>query len=171
MKYFVLFMVLCFCGGLHLQAQPSQKKLRMITYNIQHGEGMDKKTDYERLANVIKRYNPDVVAVQEIDSATSRSKGADVLREIANEALMYPYFAPAIDYQGGKYGVGILAKQKPVSVRTVALPERKEARVLLIAEFNDYVFCSTHFSWTADEQEESVAILARELTNYNKPVF
>lgn len=32
---------------------------------------------------------------------TARSNGTDVLRELAERTQLHPYFAPAIDYDGG----------------------------------------------------------------------
>ena len=56
-------------------SEPTQ--VRVLTYNIHHGEGTDRKIDLARIAAVIKRVKPDVVALQEVDKATSRSHGVD----------------------------------------------------------------------------------------------
>ena len=42
--------------------------IRVLAYNIKHGRGNDNKVDLARTANVIRRLNPDVVALQEIDN-------------------------------------------------------------------------------------------------------
>ena len=57
--------------------------LRIMSYNIRNGRGMDNKVDYPRIAEVIQKNAPDVVALQELDCRTSRSQGVDVLSEIA----------------------------------------------------------------------------------------
>ena len=60
-----------------LQAQTCTSKLprqlRIASYNIQHGVGMDQKLDYKRITDVLETINPDVVAVQEVDSMTRRT--------------------------------------------------------------------------------------------------
>ena len=56
---------------------------------------------------------------------TGRSGGIDVLRTLGERTLMFPTYAPAIDFDGGKYGVGMLSKEKPVSYRYIALPGRR----------------------------------------------
>ncbi len=38
---------------------------------------MDSVTDFDRLANTISKYQPDIVALQEIDSAAGRNNGLD----------------------------------------------------------------------------------------------
>ena len=63
---------------------------------------MDGKVDYARIANVISDVNPDVVALQELDSITHRSP-VNVLEEIASVTGMNYVFGPAISYGGGKY--------------------------------------------------------------------
>ncbi len=149
----------------------AQRTVRFMSYNIRHGAGMDNRLDSERIAKVIQQVAPDVVALQEVDSATMRIGEADMLHELADYNLMYRMYAPAIPYRGGKYGIGLLAREKPLHFRYMPLPGREEARVLLIAEFEDYVFCCTHFSLTEEDQLAAVSVLTEELSTVKKPVF
>jgi endonuclease/exonuclease/phosphatase family metal-dependent hydrolase len=142
-----------------------------MSYNIRNATGMDNVTDYRRIAEVIKSVDADVVAIQEIDSVTQRSKGVFVLEEIAKHAKMELSFSASIPYQGGKYGTGILSKEKPVSTKSVALPGREEARSMLIAEFKDYVVCCTHFSLNPEDRLLSVAVINEHTKQFKKPVF
>ena len=91
----------------------SQDTLKVMTYNIRNGNGMDKVRSYERIADVILKHDPDVVAVQELDSMTTRSNQTYVLAEVAERTQMVANYAPAISFQGGKYGIGILSKEQP----------------------------------------------------------
>ncbi len=145
--------------------------MRVMSYNIRSGRGMDNKMDLPRTAEVINRVSPDVIALQEVDSATARSGGIDVLTELANRTSMYPVYGPAIDLQGGKYGVGVLSVEKPLSHKCVPLPGREEKRALLVVEFEGYVFCCTHFSLTEQDRLASVGIILDQVAGYNKPVI
>lgn len=160
----VLFLICFFAGN-------AQENLRIMSYNIHDGIGLDKKADYQRIAEVIHGAAPDIVALQEVDSVTERAKGADILHELADYTLMHRMYAPSIPYQGGKYGIGILSKEKPLKFRYVPLPGREEKRVLLIAEFERYVFCCTHFSLTEEDQLATIPIVVKELAGITKPVF
>ena len=91
--------------------------------------------------------------------------------EVAERTAMFPTYAPAIDFQGGKYGVGILSKEKPLSVRQTPLPGREERRVLLIVEFETYVLACTHFSLNAEDRLASVAIINEAVKGIAKPLF
>ena len=143
------------------QDLPEQNNLSILTYNIHHGEGLDGRTDYARIGRLIRCSGADVVALQEVDSATRRSHGADVLRRIADEALMYPVFARSMAYDGGAYGVGLLCREHPLAVKRIPLPGSEEPRVLLVVEFKDYVVGCTHFSLTPADQLASLPLLRK----------
>lgn len=110
-----------------------ETSFRFMTYNIRNGKGMDNRTDYQRTADEIIRCGADFVAVQEVDSATSRSNGRYVLCELAWRTRMYPVFSQAIPLGGGGYGVGLLCRERPLSTLRIPMPGREEARTLLIA--------------------------------------
>jgi endonuclease/exonuclease/phosphatase family metal-dependent hydrolase len=147
------------------------KEMTIMSYNIRNAKGMDNVTDCRRIAGVINSVDADVVAIQEIDSVTQRSGGVFILKEIAGYAKMELSFGASISFQGGKYGIGILSKEKPVSTKSVALPGREEARSMLIAEFKDYVVCCTHFSLNVEDRLRSVAIINECTKDYGKTVF
>lgn len=147
------------------------RTLRLTSYNIQHGRGLDDKIDHDRLAYVLREARTEVAAIQEVDSLTKRNGGVYALDEIASKLKMYSTFAPAIDFQGGKYGVGILSKKAPLSVHRVALPGKEEPRVLLVAEFEHYVVGCTHLSLNEDDRLSSVPLIVEEAQKWKKPFF
>ncbi len=90
MKHLLISVALiCSSWPLLLPAQ----NLKVLTYNIHHGQNMQGASDLQGIANVILATNPDLVALQEMDSATARSQGADQLKELASLTGMYTYFA------------------------------------------------------------------------------
>lgn len=149
----------------------TQNDLRIMTYNIRNGMGMDMKPDYKRTANVINQFHPDIVAVQEVDSVTNRSNKRFVLGELSDMTGMHYSYAPAINYDGGKYGIGLLSNEKPLQTQHIPLPGREEARVLLIAEFEKFVFLVVHLSLTPEDQLASIGIIEKELIKIKKPIF
>ncbi|TGY07671.1 endonuclease [Bacteroides acidifaciens] len=149
----------------------AQNTLKLMTYNIKNANGMDDVCNFQRIANVINNASPDVVAIQEVDSMTKRSGQKYVLGEIAGRTQMHAYFAPAIDFDGGKYGIGLLTRQVPVRLQTIPLPGREEERALVLAEFEDYIYCCTHMSLTEEDRMESLKIVKSFTTPYKKPLF
>src|SRR5215203_5574817 len=88
----------------------AKKTLRVMTYNIHVGVGMDKKLDLKRIADVINQERPDIVGLQEVDRHVKRTEGKDEIAELAAMTRMQFAFAPNLDYQGGKYGIAILSR-------------------------------------------------------------
>ena len=147
----------------------SQDTLKVMTYNIRNGNGMDKVRSYERIADVILKQDPDVVAIQELDSMTKRSNQTYVLGEVAKLTRMHDYYGPAINYSGGKYGVGILSKKQPLKVSQHPLPGRGEKRTFLMAEFENYIFCCTHLALTEEDRMLSLNIIDSIAACQTKP--
>jgi endonuclease/exonuclease/phosphatase family metal-dependent hydrolase len=108
-KLRILFIGL-FCAFLWPCLTVHAKTLRVMTYNIHVGVGMDKKLDLQRIADVINRERPDLVGLQEVDRGVRRTEGKDEIVELARMTQMEFAFAPNLDYQGGKYGVAILSR-------------------------------------------------------------
>ena len=148
-----------------------KKEFTIMTYNVRNCRGLDNVTDYQRVADIINRIDPRIVALQELDSATLRSNGVVVLNELAHLTGMHAVYGASIPYQGGKYGVGILTKDKPLGWRSVPLPGREERRSLLIVELSEVIICCTHFSLNEEDRMESVIIINDLFSDSVKPVF
>ena len=158
-------------AALFIFSAQAQNTLKLMSYNIKNANGMDDVCNFQRIANVINNASPDVVAIQEVDSMTNRSGQKYVLGEIAERTQMHGYFAPAIDYDGGKYGIGLLTKQLPLRLQTLPLPGREEARTLILAEFADYIYCCTHMSLTEEDRMKSLELVKAFTSSSTKPLF
>ena len=143
------------------------QKMTVMSYNLHHCEGMDKKLDEARIADIISANHPDVIAVQELDSVTVRCKSYQ-MKVLGEKTGMHYTYAKAIDFGGGKYGVGILSKEKPLCVRRVPLPG-KEPRVLLICEFKKFYFACTHLCLHAENRMKSLPLIMEQAHLADKP--
>lgn len=166
----LLSVILCiaslYSGSLYAQS------LKLMTYNVHNGVGLDRKRDHRRIAEVISGESPHFVAIQEVDSATARSGKRYVLGEIAAASSMHHVFAPAIVYDGGLYGIGLLSRKQPDKISRLELPGREESRTLLIADFSDYAVACTHLSLTEADALASTDIIRREaVSRYPKPMI
>lgn len=175
----LLFILVTSCTTSGSKSDSSQKSnqvessTRLMSYNIRNAKGLDDVTDYDRIASIINNSAPDIIGVQELDSVTGRSQGVDVLNVLAEKTEMFSTYAAAIDYDGGKYGIGVLSKEKPLSVIRVPLPCSREPRMLLIVEMGEYYFGNTHFSLNEEDRLKAVNIIKEEAKKLNsdKPFF
>jgi len=76
-----------------------------------HGEGLDNKIDVRRQALLLKKYNPDIIFLQEIDMYTKRAYNKNQLYTFSKyTGLNYRAMGTNIKYKNGFYGDGILSK-------------------------------------------------------------
>ena len=87
-----------------------QVRLRVLSYNIHHGEGVDRKLDLPRIANVIKSVSPDLVALQEVDQGAERTNKVNQPAELARLTNLNVVFGGNIRHQGGDYGNAVLSR-------------------------------------------------------------
>jgi len=173
-RFVILLFVLLSVQLLPTQAQASEKQkntVKILSYNVRNCKGLDNVIDYSRVATIISRINADFVAIQELDSVTERNNKVDALNELAKRTQMFPSYRASISYQGGKYGIGILTREKPIRTESCSLPGKEEKRSLLIVEMKDYVICCTHLSLTREDRISSVEIITQMTAKYSKPVF
>ena len=118
--------VLCaLCGKTPVRAE-APHTIRVITYNIHHGEGTDGKIDLERIAKVLLAESPDVVALNEVDQGTQRTNRIDMPAELARLTGMTAVFEKNIDFEGGKYGNAVLTRLPIVRHENHKLPSHYE---------------------------------------------
>ncbi|MEN9812520.1 MAG: hypothetical protein RL479_1206 [Verrucomicrobiota bacterium] len=84
--------------------------VRVMCYNIHHGEGLDGRLDLERIAALIKGQKADLVALQEVERGTQRTQRRDLPAELAQLTGLDVRFARNIPYQGGEYGTAVLSR-------------------------------------------------------------
>ena len=142
----------------HSASPPFYKKtLRIMTYNIHVGVGMDKKLDLQRIADVINKEKPDLVGLQEVDRGVKRTEGKDEIAELAAMTHMDYAFAHNLDFQGGMYGVAILSKYLLKNVDHRMFENKREAerrgmlRVEVEIDRQTVNFVTTHLDYQFED--------------------
>ncbi len=115
---------------------PARHVVRVLSYNIHHGEGSDGVIDLQRIARVILDQDPDIVALQEVDVRTERASGVDQAEVLARLTGMEKAFVAAMRYQGGLYGEAVLSRLPILDIAVHRLPNPLggEPRVILDVE-------------------------------------
>lgn len=152
-----------------LKAKGERKSLRVLSYNIHHGEGTDGKLDLPRIAKIIAAEKPDLVAVQEVDRKAKRSGGVDQTAELARLTGLHGTFFKAIDIEGGDYGQAILSRFPLGETTTHKLPQiaKEEQRIAgevrLAVDGREFAFVTTHFNHLNDANRRDQATKINEL--------
>lgn len=137
-------------------AAPPRSALRVASYNIRHGSGMDGRVDLPRTAGVLRGLQADFIGLQEVDAGAERSGGQAQVVELARTLGMQPAFGKFMDYDGGRYGMGILSAHPIVDVAAVPLPAGGEPRVALdvlvqLPGGQRMRIINVHFDWLEDD--------------------
>ena len=84
--------------------------LKFLTYNIHYGIGRDRRYDLNRTIEVIRRENPDVVGLQEVDNNLARTHFDNQSHIIADTLEMHYYYCINRRFRGGQFGITTLSK-------------------------------------------------------------
>lgn len=163
------FLALALFQAFVASAADSSPTLRVLCYNIHYGQGNDGGYDVQRLADVIKQQQPDLVALQEVDVGVRRSgrvHQAQLLGELTGMSVRY---GPTQHYQGGLFGNAILTRLEILDVvihplpYTESTPDRVTyprgaiAVTVRPAGGKPIRFVSTHFQHNVAEDREAEA--------------
>lgn len=161
-KLILIFCVLIYpVNSVFSQDKPDSNTLiRVLTYNIYHGATVNNDFDIQRIADVIKSVNPDIVALQEVDFKTNRARGMDLVTELGKLTGMAALFGRAMPYDGGEYGEGILSRYSFVTTKNHPLPYSPghEPRAALEVQVQlpsgeTFIFIGTHLDHTRDQTD------------------
>ena len=165
--------------GCTTQADGQEKShaLRVVSYNIRHGEGADGKVDLKRSANVISELKPDLVALQEVDKNCRRSGNVDIAKELGELLGMEHRFGKFMNFQGGEYGMAVLSRLPILESVRHQLPDGAEPRCALEVKVqvdglpSPVCFVCIHNDWTKESiRLKQVQSLLAQLQGRENPI-
>lgn len=133
------------------------RPLRVLSYNIHYGQGMDGRYDVPRIAEVITKLTPDLVALQECDVGVRRSGRVNQVVELGRLTGLAARFGPTQHFEGGLFGNAVLSRLPIRDVRIDPLPYTEATAELVtyprgaiavtvaLADGTPLRFVSTHF--------------------------
>ncbi len=161
-------------------ASEKSDTLKLMTYNLRFGELATMK----EIADYIVSEDADIIALQECDWATNRTRaphqnGIKFINELAFYTDMFGIFGKSINFSGGYYGIGILSKFPILRYERVLLPNdgKTEQRSMLIADIElpggvIITFVNTHLEVkTAKMRLEQILFIDNYLKDCPNQIF
>ena len=146
--------------------------LKIATYNIHGGVGMDRKLDFRRIADVLRPFQADFICLNEVDVNCVRTACRDTPRELQSLLGMDVHFACALELKApawpeqqdriGLYGNAMLTPHPFKIIRELHLPgtPAMEPRLCTIARIEHpaqpFLAAFTHFCDKEPEEEYRV---------------
>ena len=136
--------------------------LKIMSYNIHSGIGLDNTVDYCRMAETIKKYSPDVLGLQEVAQDHPRAKGIFPIDFMGEILGMKGSFGKTIhvaradfDYD---YGIGFLSRFDYEYITKLPLPnidnlEPRVAQFVKIKAPVEFIFVNTHLGISSEKNE------------------
>lgn len=149
----LLSTVSLFTAGCATPPHAKPVSLRLLSYNIHHGEGLDRKLNLPRIATVISNQSPDWVSLQEVENGTKRTKQIDQTAELARLTGLDGAFAKSFDFGGGGFGNATLSRHPRRTTSTTPLPASGEPRcfteslIQIPGLAKPVLFIATHLDW------------------------
>ncbi len=146
-----------------LSSASSSNVLKVLSYNIHHGRGVDDKLSLDRIAKVIRESDADIVALQEVDQGCGRSERTAQTQELEKLTGYYGVFGKAIDFDGGEYGQAVLSRWPIKHSLVHKLPNEqqsngsmREQRIVLEATIPSQLGTIRFFSTHLDHSKEDL---------------
>lgn len=121
-KAAVMALLLALVLSSHAEAADPPHQLRVLCYNVHWCKGTDGKYDVARLADVINKAKPDLVALQEVDVGVKRSGRVHDVRELSKLTGLAARFGPTQHYEGGLFGNAVMTNLPILDVAIHPLP-------------------------------------------------
>lgn len=152
------------------------KSLRVMTYNIRHGQGQDGRISLERVAMNIVAAGADLCGIQEVDRYMPRSGLRDQARVLANLCNMHYVFGSNLKLPRlVAYGTMVLSRWPIVYSQNYPLPGTGEARGLLKAVIlvgrQQLSFFTTHLGLNGAERIEQARLIKKIIGESASPVI
>ena len=149
--------------------------MKIVTFNIRGGWGIDGIRSTERIADFISDLSPDIVLFQEVHQRLPQSKFVDQPGRLQKALGMTLTFQANLRLGLGGYGVAVASRFPILEVRNHLLPSVREQRgvlqVCLDWEGTPLTVFCTHWGLNGEEREKQAARLSDLVGTVSTPII
>ncbi len=180
LRVLLIILLVGVCAGGCADAKlGSPTRIKVLTYNIYHGEDANGGSNLDAVAGIINSLQPDLVALQEVDSKTRRAKKLDLTAELSKRTGMQGVFGKAMDYDSGGYGEAVLSRHPIIETKNNPLPHTAKAEPRAALEIHielpggvKMAFVGTHLDHQRDQNNRMMQTkrIMELYENYDLPI-
>ena len=137
----------------------------LVSWNVHSGIGLDGRFDLARVAEVLSRLEPDVVALQEVGDFRGRTSAADHPEFLAERLRLHLAYGPNVVVGERRYGNAVLSRLPILGSRNYDLSvPRREPRGALRTDLGleggrQVHLFNLHLGLTRDERRQQESLL------------
>jgi endonuclease/exonuclease/phosphatase family metal-dependent hydrolase len=142
--------------------------MRIVTYNIHSGVGVDKVHSYARIGQFLASQNVDVALIQEMDTRPPERSIEEDVEQLCAGHFTQLISSPALQESSGWYGNAVLSRYPVLSKRTLDVSQsgfqpRNIQEVVLDTSLGPLRVINTHKGLKKQERRKQFALLAEYL--------
>ncbi|HMJ45533.1 MAG TPA: endonuclease/exonuclease/phosphatase family protein [Pseudolabrys sp.] len=131
--------------------------VRVMTWNIHGALGRNPRFDLGHVVELIRKWNPDIVALQEVDSRRAFADGVNPFEFLPGAIGVYGIGARSLTTEDGDYGQMLISRwpMGTHEVRDISFPEREPRRAIraeVETPFGPLVVVATHLGLSMRER-------------------
>ena len=144
--------------------------VRLATYNIRHGRGLDGIVDVARVARAITETGAAFVALQEVDRNRARSGGIDQPALLAEMTGLEVGFWPTLTHGNGEYGLAAAASETyEADFHPLPRSASEEPRGAIVARWRGITLVAVHLATESGPRRLQIEALAELSTEVTPP--
>ena len=138
--------------------QSASRTYRLLSWNVHHCVGIDRRHSVERVADAIRVHEPDVVALQELEVNHRRSQRIHQPSRMAELLGMDYHYHPVRIRGGAGFGNAVFTRHRMKEMQTASLPTfrflQKRGAVWMSVELDGHSvqIINTHFGLLHQER-------------------
>ncbi|MGE5222870.1 MAG: endonuclease/exonuclease/phosphatase family protein [Omnitrophica WOR_2 bacterium] len=113
-------------------ADPSQRRLVVLTYNIQQGYSAAGQKNHTGQLELMRQVDADIIGLQETDTSRISGGNDDTIRFLSDRLGLNSYYGP--DVVAGTFGIALLSKYPIQNPRTFYMYSRGEQTAAITAQ-------------------------------------
>jgi endonuclease/exonuclease/phosphatase family metal-dependent hydrolase len=131
----------------------------VVTWNIRGGVGLDGRFDIARIIRVLKRHEPDLVALQEVDSRRGGAGGEHPFVALRDALGEHGVEAKSITSADGEYGQLLISRWPldNIHIHDISFPRCEPRRVIeadVACPYGRFRMIATHLGLSFKERRE-----------------
>jgi len=142
--------------------------MRIVTYNIHSGVGVDEVQSYSRIGQFLASQNVDIALIQEMDTRPCERDTEQDIKDLCANHFIALSRSPALEETHGWYGNAVLSRYPVLSTKTVDVSQdgfqpRNIQEVVLDTHVGPVRVINTHKGLKKQERRKQFALLAEYL--------
>lgn len=138
--------------------------VRIMTWNIHGALGRNPRFDLTRVVDLIRAWNPDIVALQEVDSRRAFTGGVNPFEFLPGAVGIYGIGAKSLTTADGDYGQMLISRWPMArhEVRDISFGEREPRRAIraeVTTPFGPLTVVATHLGLSIRERRSQARAL------------